>query len=266
MNSLIAGFAASIALIPAAILPLCSDGAKWPTGFWGLLVIAVAGPAAYIGIELQHGWYGGLAATLWISVAASAFVFTVVCRTSEVGWRLAPLMFGYLFLLALFAISGNAAGSVGIRAYRIDGWLLTHIILSVAAYAMATVAAVAGAAVVIKQTALKRKTSWRLSRLMPPVAQADKLQVTMLSFAAVILGVDILSGMATEYAKSGTFVQFEHKTVLAGLAFAIIALLLALHTWSGVRGRNIARGFLIAYLLLTLGYPGVKFVTDVIMA
>ena len=34
----------------------------------------------------------------------------------------------------------------------------------------------------------------------------------------------------------------------------------------GLRGRVAARGVLIGYLLLTLGYPGVKFVTDVVMA
>ena len=34
----------------------------------------------------------------------------------------------------------------------------------------------------------------------------------------------------------------------------------------GVRGRRAARVVLLAYLLMTLGYPGVKFVTDVLMA
>jgi len=33
-----------------------------------------------------------------------------------------------------------------------------------------------------------------------------------------------------------------------------------------VRGRQAARGILLAYLLLTLAYPGVKFVTDVLMS
>ena len=31
-------------------------------------------------------------------------------------------------------------------------------------------------------------------------------------------------------------------------------------------GRRAARYVLVAYLLLTLGYPGVKFVTDVLLA
>jgi ABC-type uncharacterized transport system permease subunit len=34
----------------------------------------------------------------------------------------------------------------------------------------------------------------------------------------------------------------------------------------GIRGRQAARLALLAYLLLALAYPGVKFVTDVVLA
>jgi ABC-type uncharacterized transport system permease subunit len=60
--------------------------------------------------------------------------------------------------------------------------------------------------------------------------------------------------------------RFSHKTLLTMLAFLLIAGLLVLHNRTGVRGRRAARLVLLAYLLLTLGYPGVKFVTDVLMA
>jgi ABC-type uncharacterized transport system permease subunit len=40
--------------------------------------------------------------------------------------------------------------------------------------------------------------------------------------------------------------------------------LLARHIY-GIRGKRVARLALLAYLLLTLAYPGVKFVTDVLM-
>jgi ABC-type uncharacterized transport system permease subunit len=38
-----------------------------------------------------------------------------------------------------------------------------------------------------------------------------------------------------------------------------------MRTRTGVRGRQSARYVLLAYLLLTLGFPGVKFVTDVLI-
>jgi len=49
------------------------------------------------------------------------------------------------------------------------------------------------------------------------------------------------------------------------LAFAVIGALLVLHYRSGLRGQRAARLVLLAYLLLTLAYPGVKFVTDVVI-
>jgi ABC-type uncharacterized transport system permease subunit len=41
---------------------------------------------------------------------------------------------------------------------------------------------------------------------------------------------------------------------------------LAAHFWIGIRGRRAARIVLLAYLLITLAYPGVKFVTDVVLS
>ena len=72
--------------------------------------------------------------------------------------------------------------------------------------------------------------------------------------------------MATQLGESGVFIVFDHKTILTITAFLVIGGLLAGQALSGVRGRLAARMVLVAYLLLTLGYPGVKFVTDVIMA
>jgi ABC-type uncharacterized transport system permease subunit len=145
-------------------------------------------------------------------------------------------------------------------------WLLVHIVLSVAAYALATAAAVAGVSVFLQERALKAKRPTRLTEILPSVADSERLQIGLLTAACVVLGVDILSGMAVELVSSGQLMRFSHKTLLTMLAFLMIAGLLVLHHRTGVRGRRAARLVLLAYLLLTLGYPGVKFVTDVLMA
>lgn len=253
------------ALVPAAAVPLYVADWTRPRLFGALLALGVVGPAVYVLYELQDAWHGGLATNLWVSVAASAALFAGTCAISREAWRLTPLLFGYLAVLGLIAVFGGVVAATT-PAYSLGGWLLVHIVLSVAAYAFATMAAVAGAAVVIKQRALKRKAAGALARLLPPVAEADRLQVVLLAIAAVALGVDILTGMATEYAASGVLIQLEHKTLLSILAFVVIFTLLVLHARAGVRGRHAARVALMGYLLLTLGYPGVKFVTDVLLA
>jgi ABC-type uncharacterized transport system permease subunit len=57
----------------------------------------------------------------------------------------------------------------------------------------------------------------------------------------------------------------DHKTLLSLVAFGLISALLLGHRVCGVRGRVAARVVMIAYLLLTLAFPGVKFVTQVLL-
>jgi ABC-type uncharacterized transport system permease subunit len=53
---------------------------------------------------------------------------------------------------------------------------------------------------------------------------------------------------------------------LSVATFVVIGGLLIAHAATGVRGRRAARLVLLAFLLLTLGYPGVKFVTDILIS
>jgi ABC-type uncharacterized transport system permease subunit len=98
------------------------------------------------------------------------------------------------------------------------------------------------------------------------VADSERLQVRLLIASEIVLGLGLLTGMATQYLSSGGLLAFNHKTLFSVLTFVLIAALLAAHYRTGVRGRRAARLVLLAYLLLTLAYPGVKFVTDVLLA
>jgi ABC-type uncharacterized transport system permease subunit len=75
----------------------------------------------------------------------------------------------------------------------------------------------------------------------------------------------VLTGMALYYLIEGRLLALDHKAVLSLLAFVVIGALLALHARTGLRGRRAARLVLVAYLLITLAYPGVKLVTDVLV-
>jgi ABC-type uncharacterized transport system permease subunit len=266
MNDLLLGAAAILVMLPVAVLPLRQSAPRPGAAYWLLLAVAVAGPLADALLTLASGWHSGLSATLWVTISASAVLFALLAVSDREAWRLAPILFGYLAVLGLLATIWTQAPAQDQVRTALEGWLLVHIVLSVLAYALATMAAVAGAAVFLQERALKRKRPGRLTATLPAVADAERLQVTLLSAAGLVLGIDILSGMALELVTSGRLMQFSHKTLLSMLAFVVIAALLALHLRTGVRGRRAARVVLVAYLLLTLGYPGVKFVTDVLMA
>ncbi len=97
------------------------------------------------------------------------------------------------------------------------------------------------------------------------MAESEALEVAFLAAAEAVLALGVTSGMAAEHFRHATLLPFDHKTVLSLAAFAVIGALLVARRVNGLRGRRVARWALLAYLLLTLAYPGVKFVTDVLM-
>jgi ABC-type uncharacterized transport system permease subunit len=153
-------------------------------------------------------------------------------------------------------IAGNAEGA----------WVSVHIAIAVTTYALVTIAAIAALAAFLQERALKRKRPNDLTRLLPSIADCDRLLVGLLQVGESVLALGLVTGMAVQYRETGQIMVLNHKTILTIAAFVVIGGLLICHYGSGVRGRLAARIVLLAYLLLTLGYPGVKFVTDVLMA
>jgi ABC-type uncharacterized transport system permease subunit len=120
-------------------------------------------------------------------------------------------------------------------------------------------------AVFLQERALKRKQPTSLTGLLPSIAGGEALELRLLAAAELVLGLGIVTGMALQVLTTDRLLLFDHKTLLSLLAFAVIGALLILRHRSGLRGRRAARLVLLAYLLLTLAYPGVKFVTDVLL-
>ncbi len=269
MSPVTLGLAALAALVPAAVLSFRRPLDRPDPLFWALLGVALAGPTAYSLIELSGPWKTDLSAALWLSVTASMAIFLVLAALVREAWRLAPLLLPYLILLgALGAVWGQVPtpGELpGDFRAPVAAWLGVHIAVSLATYGLCTIAAVAAGAVLLQERALKRKAPTALTHMLPSVSDASRLQVRLLASSAVVLVLGISTGMAEQLLTSGRVLAFDHKTLLSILAFGVIGLLLILHQRTGLRGQGAARTVLLAYLLLTLAYPGVKFVTEVMM-
>lgn len=214
---------------------------------------------------------------------ASAFSFSGTLDLIVVGtllafmaaslfWRdaaaLIPLVLIYCLPLALISLltdvigpGGHASGPTA--AVMADAWFWVHILLAVGAFSLLTIAALAGGAVWLRERQLKaRRHSDFVSRL-PPVAAAEALQFHLLQISAILLAAGLATGMATTYVETGSLLILDHKNVLSFTGFALILLMLLAHNRFGLRGRKAVRLLLIAWLMLTLGFPGVKFVSEI---
>ena len=264
-NTFLLSLSALIALVPVSVWSFKHDSDRPGIVFWAVVSAALAGPLAASLVQLGGAWQSGLSLALWLSIAASMAIFIVLSLALREAWRLGPILAPYLLLLGGLATVWSNVPGTGAPVGAVDTWLVVHIAVSVATYGLCTLAAVAGVAVTLQERALKHKRPTALTHRLPSISDASRLQVRLLAGSEIVLGLGIATGMAEQYVRSGHLMEVSHKTLLSILAFAVIGLLLILHQRTGMRGQRAARLILVAYLLLTLAYPGVKFVTDVLM-
>jgi ABC-type uncharacterized transport system permease subunit len=256
----------ALTTISAAVAQAFRDRAARDGVFWGALALAVAGPVAQVAVHLTPTWQTGLAATLWMTITATMTLYAVVAAIFRQAWRLSSLVAGYMLLLGCGAVAWQNTGGDPLQAGAGERtWVSLHIATGVVTYGLVTIAAVAAFAAFLQERTLKRKRPTALSRQLPSIADCERLQLTLLQYGEAVLAIGLATGMALQYRENGQLLPFNHKTVLTLAAFVVIGALLMAHRWAGVRGKRAARLALLGYLLLTLGYPGVKFVTEVLI-
>ena len=255
---------ALVALLPSAILSWRRP--RRDALLLLLVAVAAAGPASWAVALMAGGWRTGLAPALWVSIAATASEFLILALVTRDGWRLAPLVLPYLLLLGVLALLVDTAAAQALSGTTPAAWLDLHILVSVATYGLVGLAAMAGLAVLVQDRGLKlRQGGGRAAELLPALASGERLEIGLLTAAEIVLGIGILTGLAAEWFMTDEPTGLGHKRVFAILAFLVIGGVLAAHRFTGLRGRRAARLALLAWLLLTLAYPGVKLVTDLIL-
>src|SRR3546814_507723 len=212
--SLALNLSALAALVPASLLAI-RPGTSGGSRLWLALVVAAAGAVGWSVVRLSGHWDPGLGSALWISVAATLLVFAVVVLLRPWAGRLCGLLGPYLLLLAILATVVDEPRPAGAVGSLPEAWVVIHILVSLATYALATLAAVAGLSVVLKERALKSKQQGGWRAALPAVSDADRLQFQLLLAALVVLGIGIASGMVLEIAETGRPLDLDHKSVLS---------------------------------------------------
>lgn len=263
--SLMLSLSALATLLPATVLPL-----RWPDRrngvFWTVVGVGVGGSLIFSYALTGGIWHTGFAVTLWITIATTMALFALLALVLRDCWRLGALLVPYLFLLGGVATIWSSTSTGLLVAAAPDAWLVIHIVAAVLTYAFVTLAAVAGLAVLLRERAVRLKSPSKIVRILPSVADAERLQANLLQGGAVVMGLGLITGMAAQFFTTGSVIVPDHKVLFSIAAFVVIGVLVVAHYRSGLGGRRVARLALLAYLLLTLGFPGVKFVTDVLVA
>lgn len=140
--------------------------------------------------------------------------------------------------------------------------LLVHIVLSVTAYSLFTLAALQATLVIAQNYRLKHNYNSLLVRNLPPLQTMESLLFDLIWAGIALLTLAIVSGALF---MEDLFAQhLAHKTVFSLLAWLVFTALLVGRQVRGWRGLAASRWTLLGCVLLMLGYYGSKFVLEVL--
>ena len=138
-----------------------------------------------------------------------------------------------------------------------------HILLSLVAYSLLTVAALEALFLANQNRQLHQHHSSILMRILPPLQTMESLLFGILWIGIFLLSASIVSGFVF---LDDLFAQhMVHKSFLSIAAWVVFAILLAGRHFLGWRGTVAIRWTLAGFFLLMLGYFGSKLVLEVIL-
>lgn len=141
--------------------------------------------------------------------------------------------------------------------------ILAHILLSVLAYGLLTIAVFQALLLLVQDHRLKHKHPAGLIRNFPPLQTMESLLFGFLWGGWVLLSLSLVSGWLF---LDDLFTQhLAHKTILSCFAWVVFAVLLWGRHQLGWRGHKAIRWTLAGFCLLMLAYFGSKLVKEFIL-
>jgi ABC-type uncharacterized transport system permease subunit len=230
----------------------------------------VNGPALGLGIAavLMHAWLlkvnlwqgQGLSLTLGHAISLltwlSALLLCLLSLRRPVD-SLGVVLFPLAALGGLLgALLPSGAGTLIEARWTVQ----LHIVLSVLAYSVLTLAAVQAMVLALQDRRLHRHRVGGWLRVLPPLQAMEQLLFELTAVGFFLLSLALLSGLF--FVENLLAQHLVHKTFFSILAWLFYAILLWGHWRFGWRGKSATRGTLIGYLTLLLAYFGSKFVLE----
>ena len=206
-------------------------------------------------IGLNMGFYNALSLVSWV-VTLLVILTTLVKPTINLAMIILPAT--ALALLLEFIIPSNRIVSDSSN-FGLD----VHIILSICAYSILTIAALQSIILAVQEHQLRTKHPVKIMRMLPPMQIMEELLVQLLWVGFFLLSLGLATGLMFVH---DIFDQhLVQKTVLTILAWIFFGLVLFGRWAWGWRGKHLVYWTLSGFALLMLGYFGSKFVLELIL-
>ncbi len=173
------------------------------------------------------------------------------------GLLLLPLTAIPLFLIP-FLPEGKSSQWVEAHSFLQTG----HLLLSVVAYAILTMAALYAVMQLRLDYALRNKKMGVFIQAMPSLADISNYLFVHVRWATWLLGLSILTGLTWQWLEMQHFAILNHKVLLAIFAWIMLFTLNHLRTKASWHHHRASQMVLVAYVVLMLAYFGVKIIQN----
>ncbi len=201
----------------------------------------------------------GINLGFFIAGSFVGWLVTAVVLFSSFRQPIENIFIGILPMVAVTAGLSVWGPHLGIAKFYAGG-LIIHILLSILAYSIFTVATFQAFLLSKQHTALKQHATRGLVASLPPIQTMETLLFEMIWVGMILLTTALASGFIFV---DNLFAQhLIHKTLLSLLAWALYAVLLWGRTVLGWRSQKAVRWTVSGFVVLMLGFFGSKLVLD----
>ena len=225
------------------------------------LIVAVAAVVIHGWIMInQTGLPHTLSLPLFTSIATTMLTIVllhiVLCLRQPADYLGLAVYPSAAVSLIASQVSGGGTNIVG-DAVQI------HVLLSLVAYGILSLAATQAVLVAIQRHYLSNHKPGGFIRSLPPLDTTEHLLFTLLLAGFLLLSLALASGFF--YLEDMFGQRLVHKTILSCLAWAVFGILLFGRWKFGWRGKKAVHWALGGFVMLVLAYFGTKFVIEVLL-
>lgn len=266
VGHVLGGAAAALYIVTGALLGVRlaragSDSAppdkRWAMALTGGAILLHAFMLRHT-VLLDHGvnlgFFHALSVTGWI-MALLMLIAACLRPVENLGIVLLPFCAVTIFLSMLFPDQHIVAA---------EQWPLElHIVISIVAYALLSLAAVQALLLAVQDYRLRHRHPGGFVRGIPPLITMESLLFQMIGIGFVLLSLALLTGFL--FLKDIFAQHLVHKTLLSIAAWIVFGILLWGRWQYGWRGRTAIRWTLGGFVMLMLAYFGSKLVLELIL-
>jgi len=136
----------------------------------------------------------------------------------------------------------------------------SHLLLSMGAYAVLTLAAIHALMQIMLDRALKKKQLSTFVQALPPLMHIERHLFAQVKAASILIAISILTGLLWQWIDHQHLALLNHKVLLALFALGVLILLQIKRHQASWSTRIASQAVLMAYGLLILSYFGVKLI------